>query len=90
MMIGQVTNHLLNIREVSELLHLHPNTVRRWCDQGKLPCLRISARGDRRIRQEDLQSYLDKMNGSPRKSGRRRPQKIKSKVKRGAGSIGRR
>jgi hypothetical protein len=40
------------------LLGVHPNTVRAWTDQGRLRCLRINERGDRRYRAADLQAFL--------------------------------
>src|SRR5262245_46749564 len=41
------------------MLGVHPNTVRAWTDQGRLRCLRINARGDRRYRATDLRGFLD-------------------------------
>lgn len=40
------------------MLGVHPNTVRAWTDQGRLRCLRINERGDRRYRTADLQIFL--------------------------------
>ena len=40
------------------MLGVHPNTVRAWTDQGRLRCLRINERGDRRYRAADLQGFL--------------------------------
>ena len=45
---------LLTVRDVARLLHVHSNTVRRWSDQGLLRAYRISRRGDRRFRREDV------------------------------------
>jgi excisionase family DNA binding protein len=63
MVIGQVSNNLLTIKQVSELLNIHPNTLRRWCEEGRIPVLRVTTRGDRRFRREDVQRYLDELNG---------------------------
>ncbi len=54
---------MLTIREVSRLLHVHPNTLRRWSDEGKLKAYRITSRGDRRFRQQDVIDLIQKMNG---------------------------
>jgi excisionase family DNA binding protein len=62
MVIGQVSNNLLTIKQVSELLNIHPNTLRRWCEEGRIPVLRVTTRGDRRFRREDVQRYLDDLN----------------------------
>lgn len=40
------------------MLGVHPNTVRAWTDQGRLRCLRINERGDRRYRAADLRGFL--------------------------------
>jgi excisionase family DNA binding protein len=51
---------MLTTREVSELLNLHINTVRRWSNQGILKTYRIGPRGDRRFRQSDVYNLLIK------------------------------
>ena len=51
---------MLTSSEVARLLRLHPNTVRRWSNQGILESHRISSRGDRRFRQEDVDGLLKK------------------------------
>ncbi len=42
-------NAMLHVREVAELLGVHPNTVRMWSDRGVLTSYRIGPRRDRRI-----------------------------------------
>ncbi len=64
MVTGQLPNNLLTIKQVSELLNIHPNTLRRWCEEGKIPVVRVTTRGDRRFRKEDIQHYLDSLNGA--------------------------
>jgi excisionase family DNA binding protein len=64
MVVGQLSENLLTVKQVSELLNIHPNTLRRWCEEGRIPVVRITARGDRRFRREDVQSYLDELNGT--------------------------
>jgi len=49
---------MLTTGDVAQLLRLHPNTVRRWCEQGLLKSYRISRRGDRRFRREDVDAFL--------------------------------
>jgi len=49
---------LLTVTEVADLLHVHSNTVRLWCDQGMIPSYRIGTRGDRRFRSEDIDNFL--------------------------------
>jgi excisionase family DNA binding protein len=49
---------MLTVREVSRLLHVHSNTLRRWSDQGIIKAYRIGPRGDRRFRPEDIAVLL--------------------------------
>jgi excisionase family DNA binding protein len=63
MVASQVANNLLTVKQVSELLNIHPNTLRRWSEEGRIPVVRVSNRGDRRFRKEDVQRYLDELNG---------------------------
>ena len=53
---------LLTMQEVSILLHVHVNTIRRWSDTGILPAYRIGPRGDRRFRREDIDTFLTEFN----------------------------
>jgi excisionase family DNA binding protein len=54
--------HLLTVREVAEMLHVHSNTLRRWSDEGIIKSYRISRRGDRRFRREDVNNFLAEQN----------------------------
>jgi excisionase family DNA binding protein len=58
MTTDKLTNSMLTVREVSQLLHVHSNTLRRWSDQGILKAYRIGPRGDRRFRPEDIAVLL--------------------------------
>lgn len=49
---------LLAVREVAQLLHVHPNTLRRWSNNGRIAAYRITPRGDRRFRREDVARLL--------------------------------
>jgi len=51
---------LLSAAEAAELLNVHINTVRRWSDNGILEAYRIGPRGDRRLRQREIDNYLMK------------------------------
>jgi len=58
MMKNNLTNSMLTVREVSQILHVHSNTLRRWSDMGIIKAYRIGPRGDRRFRQEDITLLL--------------------------------
>ena len=49
---------MLTLAEASRLLHLHPNTLRRWSNKGILKTYRIGPRADRRFRQDDIRQFL--------------------------------
>ncbi|MCK4791072.1 MAG: helix-turn-helix domain-containing protein [Desulfobacteraceae bacterium] len=53
---------MLTVGEVAQLLHIHNNTVRRWSDLGMFRAYRISRRGDRRFKREDIVRFLTKYN----------------------------
>jgi excisionase family DNA binding protein len=53
------TYNMLTIREVSMLLHVHPNTLRRWADKGIIRSFCITPRGDRRFMSKDINHFLD-------------------------------
>jgi excisionase family DNA binding protein len=52
-------NRLLTTGEAAEMLHLHPNTVRRWGDRGLLKPCRIGPRGDRRFVEVDVTNLVN-------------------------------
>ena len=49
---------MLTVQEVSQLLRVHGNTLRRWTRQGIINAYRIGPRGDRRFRPEDVALLL--------------------------------
>ena len=53
---------MLTVREVAKLLHVHSNTLRRWADQGIIKAYRITSRGDRRFRRDDIARFLEELN----------------------------
>jgi excisionase family DNA binding protein len=53
---------MLTVREVARLLHVHPNTLRRWSNKGRIRAYRISPRGDRRFKREEIARFLAKLN----------------------------
>ena len=52
-------SRMLTTTEVAHLLHVHPNTVRRWANKGLLPVCCLGPRGDRRFKREDLESFIE-------------------------------
>ena len=46
--------NLLKLSEASELLNVHPNTLRQWDRKGILKAVRFGERKDRRYIKEDI------------------------------------
>jgi len=49
---------LLTLSEASELLNVHPNTLRKWDKKGILKAFRFGQRGDRRYKKEDIENLM--------------------------------
>ena len=45
---------ILTMKQVCELLNVHPNTLRNWDNKGVLKAIRFGTRKDRRYRKEDI------------------------------------
>lgn len=60
---------MLTIKEAADMLHVHPNTLRNWCDQGLIKAYRIGPRGDRRLRIADVEHFLAVSQGQDLEGG---------------------
>ena len=49
---------MLNMSEAAKVIGVHTNTLRRWANKGVVRCYRISTRGDRRFKREDIDRFL--------------------------------
>lgn len=52
------TQKLLKISEASELLNVHPNTLRKWDRKGILKAVRFGVRRDRRYEINDINKII--------------------------------
>lgn len=50
---------LLRIKEAAELLGVNPATLRKWDKEGRLPAIKISKRGDRRYKMDDIDKFVN-------------------------------
>jgi len=50
---------LLTLQEASEMLKVHPNTLRQWDKKGILVAVRFGERRDRRYRKNDILKLLN-------------------------------
>ena len=58
---GNLPGNMLTVSEVSRILHVHPNTLRRWADKGIIKAYSITSRGDRRFMPKDIEQFLAEM-----------------------------
>ena len=56
---------MLNVSEVADMLHVHPNTIRLWSKIGVLKAYRIGKRRDYRYRIDDIESFLHRDGSAP-------------------------
>ena len=58
--LGADPPRMVSVGEASQILHIHPNTLRKWSDRGLIPSYRIGQRRDRRYAVEDLLAFLER------------------------------
>ncbi|MEA2706864.1 MAG: hypothetical protein QOH22_1652 [Gemmatimonadaceae bacterium] len=71
---------LLDISEAAQLLSVSETSLRRWTNDGLLPCLRIGRRRERRFRRADLLAFMEQPDTTQRtgdeKGGAMKTQKM--------------
>ena len=56
---GNLADNMMTVSEVSRILHVHPNTLRRWSDNGVIKSYCITPRGDRKFLSKDIVRFPD-------------------------------
>ena len=54
----QQVAELITLSEASQILKVHPNTLRKWDRKGILKAVRFGERGDRRYNKEDINKLI--------------------------------
>jgi excisionase family DNA binding protein len=62
MLIDNLSDNMMTVSEASKILHVHPNTLRRWTDNGTIKSYRVTSRGDRRFTTGNIDQFLAEMN----------------------------
>ena len=52
--------NILTLKQACEILNCHPNTLRKWDNNGTLKAIRFGKRGDRRYKKEDILKIISK------------------------------
>ena len=60
---GSLNGSMLRVGEAAKLIHVHPNTLRKWANRGLIRAYRIGERGDRRFYVSDLFSLMRWFSG---------------------------
>lgn len=68
-----IQDELLDIRQAAALLKVTETSLRRWTDAGRLACLRVGARRERRFRRSDLLAFLEHQPATTGASAARAP-----------------
>ena len=58
-MTDENLSEYLTLKQVSELLKVHPNTLRNWDKNGTLKPIRIGERKIRRYKKEEVKKFLE-------------------------------
>lgn len=53
---------LITLKEASELLKVHPNTLRAWDKKGILKAVRIGVKQVRRYKKSDIEKFIEIKN----------------------------
>jgi excisionase family DNA binding protein len=67
--MAQYDDKLLTIKQVSEILQVHEQTVRDYIREGVLPCIRLGRKAIR-VSHEDLDSFLNSRRVASRHGSR--------------------
>ena len=52
-------DEIITLKEACEILHCHPNTLRKWDNEGYLRAIRFGTRRDRRYRKSEVLKILN-------------------------------
>jgi transcriptional repressor of dcmA and dcmR len=62
-------DQLLDIKQAADFLQVSETSLRRWTNSGRLACLRVGHRRERRFRRADLLAFAEQQPGVPPRAG---------------------
>lgn len=63
--VGRYFEEMLTISDVARLLKVHPNSVRRWSNDGLIRVYRVGRRRDRRFKPDDVTKFIESQVDQP-------------------------
>ena len=63
--MAESDQNLLSIKQAARLLNVSEVSLRRWTNSGRLKCLRVGPRRERRFRRADLADFLESETAAP-------------------------
>ena len=57
--MDEPTDRWLTVEDITTMLHVHEQTVRRWLREGHLRGVLLGRKAGYRVRESDLNAYLD-------------------------------
>ena len=58
-LVDRSSEEMLTTSDVARLLKVHPNSVRRWSNEGLIKVYRVGRRRDRRFKPDDVTKFLE-------------------------------
>lgn len=62
--MAEAPPRLLTVAQAAEYLQVNVDTIRRWCRLGTLRCINLGDRAGYRIKQEDIDAFLEARRGN--------------------------
>jgi excisionase family DNA binding protein len=59
---GEHMSNMVTVREVARLLHVHLNTLRRMSNKGRVRVYRITSRGNRRYKRQEIVQFMAELH----------------------------
>jgi excisionase family DNA binding protein len=59
--MNEMTEKLLTVKQVAEILNVHPRTVSLWITTGKCQCIKLLGQNSYRFKPEDVEKIMQKV-----------------------------